>query len=106
MIEKELYRDLGTLTKRKEIWKESIVQVGALLDGQSPKIIAKALWLLGEMGRKYPVSIVPYVEKIASFLDSPDDLLCERAVRTKGDRLNLPFLQSHVCPKRAKMTCP
>ena len=81
--DKELYRELGSLTKRKEDWRASIAYVGALLDvganndSPSPKITAKALWLLGEMGLLYPEETAPYVEKIASFLDSQEDLLRE-----------------------------
>ena len=84
MNDKELYRELGTLTKKKEDWKANIAYVGALLENLSPKITAKALWLLGEMGLLYPEEIVPYVEKIASFLDSQEDILRERALNALG----------------------
>ena len=75
--DKELYRELGALTKRKEDWQGNIAYVGSLLEKHSPKITAKALWLLGEMGLLYPEEAAPYVEKIASFLDSQEDLLRE-----------------------------
>ena len=84
MNDKGLYRELGALTKKKENWKESIDLVGSLLEHQSPKITAKALWLLGEMGLLYPEEIVHYVERIASFLDSQNDLLRERALNALG----------------------
>ena len=58
--------------------------MGSLLEHQSSKITAKALWLLGEMWLLYPEEIVPYVEKIASFLDSQDDLSRERALNALG----------------------
>ena len=80
MNDKELYRELGTLTKKKEDWKANIAYVGALLENPSLKITAKALWLLGEMGLLYPEETAPYAEKIASFLDSQEDLLRERAL--------------------------
>lgn len=48
MNEKELYKELGVLTKEKERWEESIPYVASLLDHGSEKIRAKALWLLGE----------------------------------------------------------
>ena len=88
--DKELYRELGALTKRKEDWRASIAYVGLLLDvgtnndSPSPKITAKALWLLGEMGLLYPEETAPYVEKIASFLDSQEDILRERALNALG----------------------
>lgn len=90
MNDKELYSKLGALTKKKEEWRGQIPYVGALLnvgannDSPSPKITAKALWLLGEMGLLYPEETTPYAEKIASFLDSPEDLLRERALNALG----------------------
>ena len=84
MNDKELYRELGTLTKKKEDWKANIAYVGALLENPSLKITAKALWLLGEMGLQYPEETAPYTEKIASFLDSQEDLLRERALNALG----------------------
>ena len=84
MNEKELYSKLGDLTKRKEDWKDNISFVGALLENQSLKITAKALWLIGEMGLQYPEDVEPYVSKIASYLKSPDDLLRERALNALG----------------------
>ena len=75
-MDKDLYRELGTLTKRKEDWKDTIPFVGSLLENQSPNITAKALWLLGEMGLQYPEEIEPYVASIASFLYS--ELLHDR----------------------------
>ena len=50
MSESELYKDLGSLTKDKNRWKESIPYVSSLLTHESVKIQAKVLWLLGEMG--------------------------------------------------------
>ena len=88
--DKELDRELGSLTKRKEDWRANIAYVGSLLDvganhySPSPKITAKALWLLGEMGLLYPEETAPYAEKIASFLDSQEDILRERALNALG----------------------
>lgn len=75
---------MGALTKKKEEWRGQIPYVGANNDSPSPKITAKALWLLGEMGLLYPEETTPYAEKIASFLDSPEDLLRERALNALG----------------------
>lgn len=82
--EKALYSKLTALTKDKSIWQESIPYVGSLLENQSPKITAKALWILGEMGLQYPETIEPYVGSVASFMDSPNDLLRERALNALG----------------------
>lgn len=82
--EKELYNKLTSLTKNKELWKENIDYVGNLLTDSSSKIIAKALWMLGEMGLQYPNEIKKYVNKIASFLESIDDLFRERSLNALG----------------------
>ncbi len=84
MTESELYKELGILTKHKDRWKESIPYVSSLLTHDSVKIQAKALWLLGEMGLIYPQSVQVAVPTIASFLDSPEPLLRERAVNALG----------------------
>ena len=84
MNESELYNELGTLTKSKEKWKESIPYVSSLLTHDSVKIQVKALWLLAEMGLAYPQSVQDTVPVIASFLDSPEPLLRECAVNALG----------------------
>ncbi len=84
MTESELYKELGILTKEKERWEESIPYVSALLTHESVQIRAKALWLLGEMGLVYPQSVQDTVPAIASFCDSQEPLLRERAVNALG----------------------
>ena len=84
MSESELYKELGSLTKEKDRWEESIPYVSSLLDSESEKIQAKALWLLGEMGLRYPMSVRDAAPKVASFCDSPIPLLRERAVNALG----------------------
>ena len=84
MTESELYKNLGILTNDKNRWEDSIPYVASLLDHESVKIKAKALWLLGEMGLAYPRPVQDIVPAIASFLDSPEPLLRERAVNAIG----------------------
>ena len=84
MSESDLYKELGALTKEKDRWEESIPYVSSLLNHNSVKIQAKALWLLGEMGLLYPQSVQNAVPTIASFLDSTESLLRERAVNALG----------------------
>ena len=84
MTEVELYKELGALTKNKEKWKENIPYVSSLLTYDSAKIQAKALWLIGEMGLLFPQSVQDALPAIASFLDSPEPLLRERAVNAIG----------------------
>lgn len=83
-IEKQLYSKLSSLTKNKELWEENIDYVGSLLENQSLKITAKALWMLGEMGLQYPDRAKPYIKKIVSFLNSTYDLLRERSLNALG----------------------
>ena len=84
MTESELYKELGKLTKDRSRWKDSITYVSSLLTHNSVKIQAKALWLLGEMGLAYPLSVQDAVPVIASLCDSPEPLLRERAVNALG----------------------
>ena len=84
MTESELYKNLSTLTKNKDQWEENIPFVASLLSSESTKIKAKALWLLGEMGMKFPISINDSVPAIAAFCDSTEPLLRERAVNALG----------------------
>ena len=97
MTEAELYKELGALTKDKDRWQESIPYVSSLLTHDSVKIQAKALWLLGEMGLSYPQLVQDVVPTIASFLDSPEPLLRERAVNALGriGRGSYPAIEPH-----------
>ena len=79
-----LHKELGSLTKNKDKWEESIPYVSSLLAFDSVKIQAKALWLLGEFGLVHPLSVQDEVPKIASFCDSPNSLLRERAIGALG----------------------
>ena len=84
MDERELYKDLGALTRNKAAWEENIPYVASLLVSESVKIKAKALWLLGEMGLRYPQAVKGAVPQIAAFCDSTEPLLRERAVIALG----------------------
>ena len=84
MTESELYKNLSTLTKSKDQWEKNIPYVASLLSSESTKINAKALWLLGEMGLKFPLAIKDGVSAIAAFCDSAEPLLRERAVNALG----------------------
>ena len=84
ITEADLYKKLGELTKNKAEWENSISDVAALLEYDSTKIQAKALWLLGEMGLQHPEKIGKWVPAIAAFLNSPAPLLRERALNALG----------------------
>ena len=84
VTESELYKELGVLTRSKELWENNIPYVASLLTSESTKIKAKALWLLGEMGLAFPSSIRDDVPIIATFIDSTESILRERAVNALG----------------------
>ena len=84
MTESELYQKLGALTKHREEWEAGIPYVSSLLASDSVRIQAKALWLLGEMGLRYPDAVGDSVPAIVSFLDAGEPLLRERAVNALG----------------------
>lgn len=84
MTEKELYSQLIRISKDKTQWKDKLTFTASLLESNSTSIIAKALWLCGEMGLMYPQMIKPYIEKISVYLKSDTDLLRERAVNALG----------------------
>lgn len=84
MSESELYKELGSLMKDRSKWKDSIPYVSSLIDHESVKIQAKALWLLGEMGLEYPQEVEDKVSLIVLFCNSTEPLLRERAVNALG----------------------
>ena len=97
MTESELYQELGTLTRHKEQWEANIPHVLSLLNSDSTKVRAKALWLLGEMGLAFPRSIENGVSAAASFLNSTEPLLRERAVNALGriGRSDYPLIEPY-----------
>ena len=69
MTDKEILKELRTITKNKANWVTAIDDVAAKLGEQySADVQAKALWLLGEMGLQYPLSVQPYIEQIAGYV--------------------------------------
>ena len=97
VTEKELYQELGALTKNRDQWEGSIPYLASLLAHQSVKIQAKALWLLGETGLVHPLSVKEHVPAIASFCESPAALLRERAVNALGriGRGTFPVIEAY-----------
>lgn len=84
MTDSELYKSLSALTKNKSVWEEQIPYVESLLSADSVKIKSKALWMLGEMGLAFPSSIKSRVATIASFRNSTEPILRERAINALG----------------------
>ena len=83
--DKVILKELRDITKNKECWKIAIDDVaGKLNENYSIKVKAKALWLLGEMGLKYPGEIEGYVEDISGYLDDDNPKLRERSANAIG----------------------
>lgn len=95
--EKSIYEKLSQITDKQVEWPMLIADVGALLSFPSNKIRAKALWLLGEMGLKYPKKILPFVDPIAQLLKSKNEKIRERAVGALGriGRSNPEIINPH-----------
>ena len=84
MTDSALYKELGVLTRDRDRWEASIPYVASLLPSGSTRIRAKALWLFGEMGLRFPLVIGEHVPAVASFLDHVEPVLRERAVNALG----------------------
>ena len=84
LTESELYKELGRITKEEDTWEENVPYVSSLLTHKSVKIQAKVLWMLGEMGLKFPHLIKDAVPEIFFFCKSTEPLLRERAVNALG----------------------
>lgn len=83
--DKEIIKELRTIAKEKDNWKENICVVALKLnDDYSNAVKAKALWNLGEMGLKYPEEIEPYINDIAAYLEDDDSKLRERSANAIG----------------------
>ena len=81
----ETLNELRDITKNKETWKDNIDDVASKLNGNYPVAgKAKALWLLGEMGLKYPTEIEGHVGDIAGYLEDDNAKLRERSANAIG----------------------
>lgn len=97
--DKEIIKELRTITKEKDSWKENIGSVALKLnDDYSNAVKAKALWILGEMGLKYPKEIEPYLNDIAAYLEDEDSKLRERSANAIGriGRANKDLIINHM----------
>ena len=85
MNEKAVLNELKNLTRNKEAWKTNIDNVAEKLnEDYSIAVKAKSLWLLGEMGLRYPIEIECHIEDIISYLDDDNPKLRERSVNAIG----------------------
>lgn len=83
--DKIILNSLRDITRNKECWKENIHDVASKLnENYSSEVKAKALWILGEMGLKYPGEIEIHVNDIVRYLDSDNAKLRERSTNALG----------------------
>lgn len=98
--DKVILSDLRDITRNRECWKANIDVIASYLNNDySIEVKAKALWLLGEMGLKYPGEIDGYVEDIVGYLDDDNAKLRERSTNALGrigrgdENLVIPHLE-------------
>lgn len=83
--DKEILKELREITKDKENWKARIDFVGEKIsEDHSVEVKAKALWILGEMGLRYPLEVKGYINDISDYLEDDDSKLRERAANAMG----------------------
>lgn len=97
--EKEMLKELRQIQKSRQNWKDLIDDVAERLDEGYPiNVRAKALWVIGEMGLRYPQEVESHVEQIAWYLKSDHPKLRERSINALGRigradvKLVLPYL--------------
>lgn len=83
--DERIMKELRQITRNKQSWQTNIDNVSSQLNSNSSiDIKAKALWLLGEMGLKYPNDIERHIEDIAGYLEDDDSKLRERSANAIG----------------------
>lgn len=83
--EKETLKEIRNIQKEKENWKNNIPLVADKLnEDYSVKVKAKALWVLGEMGLRYPQEVEKYVYQIAGYMEDKNPKLRERSINALG----------------------
>ena len=104
--EEDIIKELREITKNRKNWKSDIVDVAEKLNkNYSIEVKAKSLWLLGEMGLKYPEEIESYVENIAVFMDDENSKMRQRSANAMGrigradENLVIPYMDRLMAMK-------
>ena len=83
--EKEILKELREIQKSNEDWEDNIDNVAEKLnENYSVNVKAKALWILGEMGLRYPQQVETHIEQIAGYLEDNHPKLRERSINSLG----------------------
>jgi len=108
--DKEILKELREVTKNKDNWKTTIDKIAVKLnENYSVDVKAKILWLLGEMGLRYPEKAEKYIPSIAGYLDDKHPKMRERAINALGrigradKNLVLPYLDKLLDMKEDKV---
>ena len=101
--DKEILTELQNIMKNNESWENNIDNVAIKLNKNYSIVVkAKSLWLLGEIGLKYPIKVEKYIECIVNYLYSEHPKLRERAVNALGrigradSNLVIPYLDKLI----------
>ena len=101
--EKEMLKELREIQKSNEDWKDNIDNVAEKLnENYSVNVKAKALWILGEMGLRYPQQVEVHIERIAEYLEDDYPKLRERSINALGrigradKNLVIPYLDKLI----------
>lgn len=84
MSNEELLKELRDIIQDKNNWKSNIDYVASKMDENDSEVKAKALWILGEMGLKYPEQIETHIESIVSYMEDANPKLRERSTNALG----------------------
>ena len=107
--ENEMLKELRKIQKGND-WQNNIDNVAEKLnDGYSVNVKAKALWILGEMGLKYPQQVKSHIEQIAEHLEDESPKLRERSINALGrigradKNLVIPYLDKLMNARNDEM---
>ena len=107
--EKEILKELRNIQKDKENWENNINLIADKLnENYSQNVNAKALWILGEMGLKYPSKVETYIESIVKYMENENPKLRERSVNALGrigradKNLIIPYLDKLMNARKDK----
>ena len=82
--EKKMLKELREIQKGND-WQNNIDNVAEKLnEGYSANVKAKALWVLGEMGLRYPQQVEVHIERIEKYLENDNPKLRERSINALG----------------------
>lgn len=107
--EKEALKELREIQKGND-WQNNIDNVAKKLnEGYSINVKAKALWILGETGLRYPQQVKSHIERIAEYMEDESPKLRERSINALGrigradKNLVLPYLDKLMNARHDEM---